>query len=182
MNENLIEEVILKFACETFMKKECIAALLCEHLDEYDGLYFEDVRDIYIDNVFRNSKDGCIDDYDFCVVAHSPNIEEKHRITVGVKIKMSPQDGSGILPNELIDAFHLFHEEKMRIEDETILHCYGFCFYLDPPEKLQNNTVRMNSNIRSIDTGENLLKKDRCDAIVVYLGDNPTDNTSIQLH
>ncbi len=38
--KNFTEEIVLKLSCVTFMQKECIAALLCEHLDEFKDLYF----------------------------------------------------------------------------------------------------------------------------------------------
>ena len=49
--KNLTEEIILKLSCGTFMQKECIAALLCEHLDEFENVYFEDVMENYLDKI-----------------------------------------------------------------------------------------------------------------------------------
>ena len=179
--KNLTEEIILKLSCNTFIQKECIAALMCEHLDEFNDVYFEEVMEKYIDKIIKKGEEGCTEDYDFCVEARTPNIEEKHKIVVGVQIKMCPQEESGMLPTELTDAVNLFHEEKMRIEDDIILRCYGFCFYLDPPKKLQDQTIRLKANLCNAD-GKNLMEPNKCNAFIVYLGDRPKEEVLSKIH
>ncbi len=179
--KNFTEEIVLKLSCVTFMQKECIAALLCEHLDEFKDLYFEDVMEKYIDRIIKKGEEGCAENYDFCVVAHSPNIEKKHRIVVAVQLKMHPPKEDEMVPSELEEAFEMYHEEKMKVEDDTVLHCYGFCFYLDPPKELQDRTIRLKMNVCTTD-GNNLMGENRCNAFIVYLGDKPKEEVLSRIH
>lgn len=179
--KNLTEKIILKLSCGTFMQKECIAALLCEHLDEFENVYFEDVMENYLDKIIKKGEEGCAKNYDFCVVAHSPNISKKHKIVVAVQLKMHPPKEDEMVPSELEEAFEMYHEEKMKVDDDTILRCYGFCFYLDPPKELQDRTIRLKMNICTAD-GNNLMGENRCNAFIVYLGDQPKEEVLSKIH
>ena len=174
---NLAEQLFLDFAYKTMMEKKNVAALMCEHLQEFEDMYLETVMEKCIDKII-NDEESCSENYNFYVVAHSPNITKKHKIIVGIQIKMSPGNDDEMIPVELSDVHRLYFEERIKMQEKDILRFYGICFYLDPPKKLQNHTVRLRTNIRNIN-GRDILGQDRCDAIIIYLGDDPEDEKKI---
>ena len=176
---NLAEKLFIDFACETMMEKKSVAALMCEHLQEFEDMYLETVMEKCIDKIVSDEK-NCSEKYNFYVLAHSPNITKKHKIIVGIQIKMSPGSDDEMIPVELSDVHQLYFDEKTRMQEEEILRCYGICFYLDPPKKLQNHTVRLRTNFRNMN-GSNLLGQDRCDAVVIYLGDIPEEEKKVSV-
>lgn len=183
---HLSKETILKISRDMFSNKEFLAGLMLEHLTEFEGMHPEKIisecikSEPLVNEVPISSKENG-ETYDIYLVAESPQLEENNKIVICVQLGISPDKTNEIIPMELSLAHQLYYEEKQKLEDDCILRCYAIWIYLDPPFNMQNKTVHMRTNVHDMN-GNDMLKRDACDAVIVYLGDQPEETDMKKLN
>ena len=170
-----LEETVLKICRDMFAKKEFLACLMCEHLHEFRGMHSDDVMDcLQTEPLIRSvsvQSEEKTETLDIYVTARSPQMEKPNKIVICAQVKMAPQESVNIVPAEMELALRLYYQEKFKMnDDDQLLYCHAFWIYMDPPKELKNKTVHMEAHLHDMKHGD-LLKEDRCDAILVYLGD-----------